>query len=286
MREITGAAAVQGSQEWLDLRKNKRTASVCYTMCCGTLSEKRKLARQLQGLEDVFVSAAMERGTAFEDEARKAAEVHFGTFFKAKVYELGLYLASLDAIDEQGTLVEIKVPSKAESDLWKSALNGDIPLRYQYQMTMQYAVASASDAYLWVYLPEEKRGIALAFNYSPLLWDEIRRGCDSFWSEFMGDTMPDDPERTDAEWIAASEEYRLRKNAVDVATSSLETAKQRLIDLAGEQSAKGNGVRLTKVEKEGAIKYGDYCKKAGISLSDLEPYRGKGSISYSVTLGK
>jgi predicted phage-related endonuclease len=229
----------------------------------------------------------MNRGTQFEPEARAAAEVQFGMFIEPKVYALGNYLVSLDGIASEGTILEIKVPASAESDLWKAALRGEIPERYQYQLCQQIAVSgSAEDAYLYVYLPEEQKGISIRYRYSPAMWDEVRHCWDQFWSEYMGDTVASDPERTDEEWCEAVDEYRQILEEVNVATSKLETRKARLIELAGEESAKGYGLRLTKVEKAGSIKYAEFVKTLNVKPDDLEPYRGKGSISYTVSLGK
>lgn len=287
MIEITGPAAVQGSPEWLELRKNKRTASVAFTACRGSHADKVRLAKQLKGEASVFVNNAMQRGNDYEPEARASAEVLFGKFFTPKVFVLGNYLVSLDGIAADGDILEIKIPAHADSDLWKAAIRGEIPERYQYQLCQQIAVSgSSANAYLYVYLPEEQHGIPVLYQFSPAMWDEIRHGWDQFWVEYMGDSMPDDPERTDEEWELAAEEYRVALERKNQAESALETRKKKLIELAGDESAKGFGLRLTKVVKAGSIRYADYIKDYGIKADDLEPYRGKGSVSFSVTLGK
>jgi hypothetical protein len=60
------------------------------------------------------------------------------------------------------------------------------------------------------------------------------------------------------------------------------TAKNELISLAEEQSAKGFGINLIRVEKEGSISYASAIKKLGVEKEFLEQFRGKPTTSYMV----
>jgi hypothetical protein len=64
----------------------------------------------------------------------------------------------------------------------------------------------------------------------------------------------------------------------------LEAAKDRLLDLAGNQSAKGAGVQVIRSERKGTIKYSEVVK-ALLPDADLSPWAGESSVVYTVKVG-
>jgi putative phage-type endonuclease len=240
---------------------------------------KRKLAEIKRGISAVSINPAMQRGTDYEPEARAAVEAHFGKFFAPKVIELGAYGASLDGINDEGTLIEIKVPQSAESGLWVAAGLGEIPDHYQYQLCQQVAVSSASEAHFCVYLP----GVGLRvieYQYSAHTWDEIRQGWDAFWVEYMSGDLPED-ERSDEEWHNAADAFLAAKKSSDDAAEKLEAARKALIELA-PAGAKGYGVSVTKSTREGAIAWSKAIKALKLDPAQFESYRGNPSTYYTV----
>ena len=77
-------------------------------------------------------------------------------------------------------------------------------------------------------------------------------------------------------------EYDEMKDARDRADERMKEIMARLVDMSGGRNALIDGRKMTKVEKAGSVSYAQVVKKhcAGI---DLEPYRGKESVSWRIT---
>ena len=140
---------IQGSEEWLNARIGKVTASKVADIMAKTrsgYSASRKnymaelLCQRLTGKrEEGFTNAAMQRGTEMEPIARSRYEVETGVM----VDEVGLiehptisdFAASPDGLVGDDGLVEIKCPNTATHIEFLQS--GKIPAKYQSQMLAQ-----------------------------------------------------------------------------------------------------------------------------------------------------
>lgn len=139
----------QGTDEWMNFRLGKVTASrvadVMATTKSGTAASRKNymmelLCQRLTGkFEQVFVSAAMQRGTEKEPLARSSYEVYQGVL----TVEVGCFehpkiigfIASPDALVGEDGLLEIKSPNTATHiDFLRT---GKPDGRYVWQMMAQ-----------------------------------------------------------------------------------------------------------------------------------------------------
>lgn len=273
----------QGSSEWLEWRRSKRMASESSVVTGRNPWQKPiQLARVKRGLETVQVNPAMQRGHDYEPVARSWYEATTRQIGDPIVLELGDYGCSLDWGNSGLTRIcEIKVPFSANSGLWKMANDNVVPEYYLDQICHQLAVTGAERCDFVVHLPEEQAFRLIEVEPMPARWDEIRMAWDAFWNTYMVGDLHDD-ERTDTVWMSACEAYRAAKKQYDEAELMLLTAKNELISMAEEQSAKGFGINLIRVEKEGSISYASAIKKLGVEKEFLEQFRGKPTTSYMV----
>ena len=172
----------QGSVEWLELRRTKRTASETPAiMGLSPWQKPKDVVRAKQG-QDAKSNYAMRRGQELEPKARAAYEEVVG-ILRPAVFVAGDYLASLDGIDLFDELiVEIKCPMKGkQSELWKQAENGEIPKHYAAQMQHQMMVTGLKEAHLWVF--DGSVGIAVPLQADEEFFNTIRSAWDNFWRE-------------------------------------------------------------------------------------------------------
>lgn len=86
--------------------------------------------------------------------------------------------------------------------------------------------------------------------------------------------------RTDAPWIRAAKAWKRAKEASEKATTALEKARFRLTRLAGDASASGSGVCVTRYFRAGLVAYGSIPELHGVAL---DSYRKPGSWETRVT---
>lgn len=133
----------------------------------------------------------MKRGKLNEPRARAAFELEFGREMPAACVELAKYpfvRASLDGWDrDSNEILEIKIPGKVDHAL---AQQGQIPLKYQYQLLHQMLCTGAELAHYWSYHPETKTGF-----YVPFKKDKAREAAlfaveSEFWDLVQTKTKP------------------------------------------------------------------------------------------------
>lgn len=81
------------------------------------------------------------------------------------------------------------------------------------------------------------------------------------------------------QWKRAAAKWKRCKKHYDDAKAELDAAKNVLVKLADEVSAKGEGLKLTKSWRRGSVDYKAVPELAGLNL---DSYRGKGSFQYSI----
>lgn len=202
----------QGSNEWLDYRKNKITASIVAD-CIGikgAFRSQKERALIMQGLKQEYFSAkqleAMEKGTRAESLMREIVSAKSGeTIYKGGVYESlenPLFLCSLDGVGfESKAIYEFKY-SKLEYDFVKK--NKRPSEKYYTQVQFQLMIVNTSPyAIFGVMNPsDEVMEIVLVERDESFIKDMLNK-LESFQNDFLYQELKaDEAELNDSESIA------------------------------------------------------------------------------------
>lgn len=270
----------QGSQAWISWRQKRRMASETPVVTRRSPFQDWDGLRKVKRGATTFVTPAMAHGHAHEHAARMWAAAETGHLFVPACVEDGEYAASLDGIDGQ-SIVEIKCPFKGKSsETWKLAEQGLILPAYDDQIVHQMAVSGAEVCYFTVFDADSKHGIIIERRADPDLWKGIKARWDEFWPWHL----TDDPDpainlRTDEEWRYAASMFTAAKRQAEAFSRLAEQYRADLISMAGDDSAVGAGVKVTRFEKKGSIDY----KKATEGL-DVEQYRKPATFETRITI--
>lgn len=236
--------------------------------------------RRVKRGENVKQTAAMAHGHQHEHEARLWAAAETGFLFTPVCVEDGDYAASLDGFDEL-SIAEIKCPFKGkQSDTWILAERGLIRPDYDDQIIHQMAVSGAEVCYFTVYDAQSKHGIIIERQFDADLWKKLQAQWDEFWPWHL----TDDPDpainlRTDEQWREAAAYFTAAKRQADNFARIAEQYRADLITMAGDDSAVGAGVKVTRFEKKGSIDY----KKATVGM-DVESFRKPSTFETRITI--
>lgn len=271
MREIE---IEQGTQEWLDLRRNLRMASETPAILGVSPYQSHNDVRAAKRGAQAFQNAAMRQGHEQEPIARAAYEEAF-EMMRPAMFVDGDYGCSLDGISLDGSLiVEIKTPFKGrDSERWQAAQKGETTEYDFAQIQHQLMVCQAKLAHLWVWDAQAQEGNLVEVKPEPDFWEIIRRAWDEFW--------PTLAERNDKPWVDAALAYRLAKTNLTEAEAKVEEARKTLIAMTAGDFNFGAGVQVKKVNRAGNIDWKAVEKKhlAGV---DLEAFRKKGTSYFQV----
>ena len=276
---------VQGSDEWLSLRKTYIGSSDApIIMGVSPYKTKNRLWKEKLGLiESEAPSIHMVTGTAMEPEIRARVIEQLGISFEPKVlvsHKYPFMMASLDGFDETETVVlEVKLNNATNHALAKENKVID---HHMYQLQHHLAVSGA------------KMVLYASFHNDELIISkvlpniDIIKGLVDEEEEFFNDLRNGkEPELSDKdfvkmeseEWAKEAEEF-VKLHAVKKEISEQYEAKRdRLIFLANERSSFGAGVRVSKIFPRGRVKYDKIPELKGI---DLEPYRDPPKAVYKV----
>ena len=288
---------VQGSPEWHELRDTHDCASEAASACDDGAWEpktRRQLSLRKQGLLEVRVNAAMQRGTKFEEEGIMAFEQLTGAEVFPVVVTRGRMLASLDgATTDLKTIVELKIPAKGvESDLYAAMQTGaELPAQYMYQMAHQHMVVEPDQMWFAVYVPET--GDILAKLMTPDMLSPWKERVIAGWREFdqwhwdKNETPPPGPKdmvdrSDDAELVDLFNDYATLTAEKTELEEIIETVRNKILTLTGRQNTICRQARVTWYSKAGSVNYKNVPELKGV---DLDKYRGKGSLAARITLG-
>lgn len=175
----------QNTQEWLDYRKDKFSASVTPCLFGVGYHKAYQEAYYRYGggkRPDISCIPAVELGVEYEPKVRDFINVSLKRNFKPLVCEWeqdGRFIASLDGYDN-GEILEIKV---SELGLIAYKNSNEVPLRYMYQVQHQMMVSVAKKALLAIAYPKYDGTLDIELiNIEPdlAMQDEIK----SKWLEF------------------------------------------------------------------------------------------------------
>lgn len=282
---------VQGSQEWLDFRKSRCNASEAAAARGRSPFVPRnpqQLTEVRAGLRKVFVTPAMNYGHEHEPAVRKWLEDTYLELIEPEVWvadvkysghlpgnEMVVPLAcSLDGLDTNGVLYEIKCPASPTSETVTMAQVGKIPLYYQDQLQQQLLVTGAREYCFAVRDPADGQiytvwGKADVAHQSALVasWVDV-------WP-FIRDGVTIKPVEGDLEFDVLAERYASVKLTADIANSELESLKAEIIkyaEAAKEKSIASQtfGITVTKAKRAGSVDYKAIPELKGV---DLDLYR-------------
>jgi len=286
----------QRTQEWLDARKMRVTGSrIGAVMGLSPFTTRdgliREMVREHYGApSEREESPAMAWGTAMESTAKAALE----DLINMPISECGLFIhplydmiaASPDGIAADGAVVEIKSPYYAMMKRGEFKPLAEQP-HYRAQVEMEMRCSGAQKAYFFQWAPHASKLEIVEPDDD--LWSQIVDAVALFMSDL--DAAIKSPDRhlapliaTDASECAliAAERYRQACAALESAKEQHETAREALIEIAGDaEKAEIGGFMLTKVNKAGAISYAKAVKDL-LPGADLEPYRGAPSTSWMI----
>mgnify|MGYP004447597935 CR=1 FL=1 len=285
-------ALVQGTPEWHAHRASRLNASEAGAVMGANPWFPRSPADLYDlktGAKSVDENPAMRRGTEMEPIARAAAESVTAEQFTPVVKEKGRYSASLDGENfEASVALEVKCPMSPDSKLF-SVLDAEslkaVAPHYWWQLVHQQYVAGFQLVHFCAYHPEVGAHV-ISISADQLVAD--RDALIEAWEKFAacldsGERPESDEADDDSEEMEALVTgYRAAKAAADEAAEALKAADKALKDRAkasGLRKLCGFGLTVTRSERQGAI---DYKKVPELEGVDLENYRKKSSVVYSI----
>jgi len=276
----------QGTEEWLNLRKQYLTASNAPTiMACGYESRTDAIEYALgikekkitDGLQSLF-----DKAHDMEAEARNCHNIqciNAGSMFypivgsnmmpmdsSGKVHNLSL-LASFDGITEDHSLVwEHKFTNKVFDK---------IPPIYYWQLEHQMLVAECNFSQLTI--TSRTDGSMTNFYYKSV--PDRRDALIAGWHQWKIDV--ESYIKNDPEWMAYAKLYTTVKTEIDQLTIQLKECASALHHMAGSSSASGGGVKVNvKINNEKKQSAVQYIKDNHIELINkpVDPF-----ITYRIT---
>lgn len=283
----------QGSNEWHAWRATRRMASESPALL-GLSPWSPRTPLQLfevkSGLTVIEQTPAMLHGIVHESRAREQYEWDHDCLMPACVVEDGdgEYGASLDGRREDGRrILEVKCPVQgSRSDLWAEAFIKRVPTHYEAQVQHQIMLSGAEACDFLVYAADIDSYQLVSIEPDPATQLAIRFAWDAFWPFYSSRTPPepiegDYIERFDAEWLALEAEYLLAEAVLKGAEGAEKKLRAKLLALAGDQSCRGEALRVTRYWAKGSVDYGRVPALKGL---DLEGFRKRGGYRNRITV--
>lgn len=264
----------QGSPEWLDLRKQKITATdAAVIMGLNPWQTPYNLWMQKMGLiPPIEETEAMREGKELESLALAKWNSNLTYKYAPAVFisdERPWQMASLDGINELGAIVEIKCGAKA----LEMANNGIIPDYYKAQMQHQMSVCKIPRMNYYVYYNDNFCGHVIERDEAFI--KEMLQKEEEFY-KLMQDGEPpamtskDYIERNDDKWNTCAQGYLEVLEGLKFLEDQKEYWRKQLIELSGDKSCKGSGITVFKGIKKGSV---DYKCIPELQSLNLEAYR-------------
>lgn len=283
-------ALQQGSQQWLDERKGRITASKLpiimglspYQTAYGLWEEELGL-REPQSLKP-----HMEDGLAAEAEARRYFAEKMGVIIKPDVRysgEIGCSMASLDGINEEGTLIlEIK---KNNRDYHEMAKSGKVVEFHQIQMQAQMFVTGLQECHYLSYRRGDECIVVIPRNDHQIacMIEEGRK-----FKQLLNDLVP--PPLTDRDYVDVTDDFHLAEMAQRYKyyqslwkeyESKCSDIKDEMRIAANERNVKGQGFKMSKYAVKGRLDY-DTIFSQLLPDTNLEQYRKSATTAYRITV--
>lgn len=279
MQTNIGPEYVQGTAEWLSLRKTKITATDA-SVILGVNKWKTPMQLYIEKTTDYeqeTPTERMQRGIDLEPVARYAFSLETGIDVYPDVVIMDFHMASLDGISPcRRHVLEIKCPGPADHAI---ALSGKVPDHYYAQLQHQMYVCDVPQMYYYSF--DGREGVVVVVKRDDEYIETMLEKEQEFYNCMINKTPPRIfEERNDEAW------QNLATKWISVTSQMKELEKQeaqlreQIIWLAGQSSAKGSGISLSMIERKGNV---DYSQIPEIKGLDLEPYRKPAIKSWRLT---
>lgn len=262
----------QNTKEWLEMRRKSIGASDApIIMGVSPWTTPYQLWQQKLGLIKDEDNTQKAYGRMMEEPARRAYIDFTGNFITPEVviHPTRPYMhASLDGLClKRNIAVEIK--NVGYEDHLK-AQRGQIPDKYYPQL--QHQLACIGSQWLHYFSFREGNGILVEVERDDAYIETLYAEEDKFWDKLQNLI---EPEQTDRDFKEFTDyELAAKWRAVSFQLDELEKLEKEyrraIIEAAGDHSAIGYGIRLTKVVRKGNVDYKAIPELEGV---DLEKYR-------------
>ena len=281
---------VQGSSEWLEMRKKHLGASDApIIMGVSPYCTPYQLWRYKLGLDEAKpIKPHMQKGLDIEDEARDYFFNETGYKVEPRLIKhpnISYMTASLDGLDDSNKIfVEIKRPCREDHEFVKK--HNKPPEKYWPQLQHQLECLNIFSGF---YLSYYENDPVLTEVFRDQNYIETLIGKEaSFYNCMMELIAPELTDkdyitRTDTDWVKYCMEYREYQEKIKVLEKNMEKAKKKIINMAEGKNCKGSGVSICHVMRKGNVDYSAIPELSGI---DLDKYR-KNPIQYEkISIGK
>lgn len=279
----------QGSEDWLSWRKGRLTATDA-PMLMGVspyVSAYKGWQRKVGLASEQKRTPAMERGNRDEPIARDLFISEFGINMTPCCVESDNYNfmgASLDGISDCGRYI-LEIKSQYSIELQTRGIRIDHMYQMQHQMlcgdgtiekcfyvshwdgkNLTYEVLPDPN---WIekYLPEAKKyWKGVVFHEAPPMSSKDYRDMNQ-----------------DETWVSLAQSYRSIDEQIKQLTEQKDSMKERIIELCGDDSCHGMGIKVMRKLVKGRV---DYESIPEIASLDLEHYRKAPSASWTIMIDK
>lgn len=283
--------AEQRSPEWFKQREGRITASsVGAIMGLAPYAKRkdvmRRMVREYRGLESEFKgNSATEWGTFNEEGA--IAEFQMETGLKVEPAPFVPYYewlgASPDGYTSDGHIIEIKCPyglRDGEGEL-KSIAEQQ---HYYAQIQMQLVCTNMQKCYFYQWMPSKTK-LEIVDRNNEYIANMIKE-CATFYEEYAKEReMPNAKKYLDIDVTEELEAMMTEYVALKEQSKEIEAKQKELLSgmvaLTDEVGGVIAGHKLYKIERSGNVSYANVVKELLPDI-DLEPYKGKPSISWAV----
>lgn len=282
----------QGTQEWLDMRKNYIGASDS-PIIMGVSPFKRSdglkktpyvlWMEKLDLLPHEKENPAMKYGKEMEETARQSYEKIVGDYVAPKVCfhkEISYLMASLDGLSLDGKLaVEIKNANEVDHTLAKTK---KVPSKYFPQVQQQMACAGLDGMHYFSYHKGE--GVIVEVERDDKYLEEMYAKEKAFWDCIVNFKAPaltdDDYHERDPQWYTLAEKVLTLKDQRKALEKEEKEAEEALRSVSDGKNSFFKDIRYTNSLRKGSIDYRNIPELKGI---DLEGYRKSSSSMWTIS---
>jgi putative phage-type endonuclease len=274
---------IQGSPEWLALRQSSLGATSA-SVLSGTnpFKDKLSLYNEMVLGESVPMNDRMRKGMELEPVARELCEEFIGEKLDTPTIRhksIPFMHASYDGIDKSFKCsFEIKCSKKCYED----AVDGIIPIYYQYQMQQQMLIAGLVHMFYAAYW-DGKIEIIKVYRDDKIC-NKIEMNAINFYESHIRPKIPPKSKKEDIPELIFKDEDS--KTSVELNLSNLEIIREKIKNLqkieeyleeqifseCKDESCRIGKWRILRCTRKGAIKYKDIPELENV---DLEKHRGE-----------
>lgn len=249
------ASLMQGSAEWLALRKTKITSSDA-AIIMGVNPWKTPYQLYLQKLDIIPADEendAMRWGKDNEEAARQCLERKTGLAFFPEVLfhsEHAWMMTSLDGITlDKENICELKCPTTYKPNMSD---------HYFAQIQHHLACSSAKSCFYFPYYNGDGEYIEIYPNKEYI--DSLIKKEEDFYLCLINHTPPpltdqDYVMRSDDSWKITAEKWMQLSQQIAKLEKEEKNLRKELIAMASNKNAQGFGIRLSKIIRRGQINY-------------------------------